>query len=117
MILHISYHKEERDFSVRPVTGTYSDINFYVKITELKYSPYANGDYKNYHFAAIVDNAREVAEKINSTANTMLAIVGEGTNEIRFSRNLFPKVLAQMPTNFPKYYPSNPERLVEIMKL
>ena len=117
MILHISYHKEGRDFSVRPVTGNYTDIHFYIAIKELRYSPYSQGEYEKYHFAATVDSAREVVKKINSTTNTILAVVGEDTTEVRISRNLFPKVLSEMPSHLPQYYPTNPTRLVEIVMI
>jgi len=117
MILHISYHKEGRDFSVRPVTGNYTDVHFYITIEELRYSPCSQEKYEKYKFAITIDNAKEVVEKINSTAGATLAIIGESVNEIRISSNLFPKVLAEMPSRLPQYYPTNPTRLVEIVEI
>lgn len=121
MIIHIRHHKEARNFKVKPVTGNFTDVHVYINTKRFKYSPYSDGEFKNYPFAFAYNNkehALALVEKVNNACNSIVLIYSDYNNEIRMA-NKFPEVLDQMPADYdmPRAYTTNPNRLVEIIEV
>lgn len=121
MVLHIQHHKENRDFSVRPVTGNYTDVHLFININRFKYSPYSDGEFKDYPFA--FDYKRKIdalalIETVNSACNSIVLIYSDYNSELRMRSN-YPELLDKMPEDYdlPRAYSTNPNRLVEIIKI
>ena len=121
MIIHFKHHKENRNFQVRPVTGNYTDLNVFINTKRFKYSPYTDGEFKDYPFSFSYINkehALTLVKTINDACNSIVIIYNDYNNEIRMVNN-FPEILDEMPSKYdmPRAYPTNPSRLVEIIAI
>lgn len=122
MILHFQHHKEGRDFSKRPVTGNYTNVYVYIRITKFKHSIYNNeGDGRNdYHFSLeYKGDKKELATSVNKACNSDLLYYHEDSCELRLYKSTFPEILDEMPSEsyMPKVYnTTDSTRLVEIIK-
>lgn len=121
MIIHFRHHKEGRNFNVRPVTGNFTDVHIFIEAKRFRYSPYSEGEFKNYPFSFDYKNkehALALVETVNDACNSIVLIYSDYNNEIRMV-NKFPEVLDEMPSEYdmPKAYATNPSRLVEIIEV
>ena len=120
MIIHIQHHKEERDFSVRPVTGNYVDCHIYITINRFKLSQYSGEDArKDYPFhIEYTGDKKSLMNSVNEQCDGKILFYHEESCELRIHKSYFPEVLEEMPSEnwLPAFYPTNPTRLVKILK-